>query len=744
MEDDDLEKPDDIAELEDYMEPLKFDVEPLREDFEECVVVDHLPIVDVTQTKAEKLLNVVRKLFGQVAADAGSAIVKLEMPSGADNKSLGFAFVEFDAKVAAEQAVKRVNGHPLDKKHIFRVTAYEEFKRLSELPSEYVEPETPPLKPLPDTVAWMTDAAARDQFVLRYAVNSGGSSALAEETGVFWSEAGRNPKPFYSGEREKSTGKVWCEREVKWSPKGAYLATFHEQGVMLWGGDGMQNLGRFKHNFRTERDCAQNMNGVNRLSFSPCERYLLTCNFRRHEEGESTVIIWDIAAKRPLRQMPLTFTKQGPAPEAGQPDERPRVPNLFKWSPDGNYIAHMGGEEKGTLLRQNSLIKIYALPSMGLLDSKSLRANGVMDFQWSPTDNVISYWAAESGNQPARVSLIEVPSRKELLQKNLFNVKTCVPEWQASGDYLAVTVVHHTKSKKTTFNNLNLFRIRDVGIPVETLEVKDQINFLAWEPKGGTRFGMITAEGSKPSVLFYCMKGPKKERAELTLLKKLESRAVSKLFWSPNGGYVVLAALHGHDDYSGSFEFYDVDELPDRGKEVEHYKANLVDWDPSGRIVTTAVVQPMHGLVYKFQMDNGYHLHTFQGETFYEKNMEKFYSFSWRPRPPCLLDAAAQKAVIKNLRKYERRFGRADEEKKKSRDLIKLREFQVMRDQIRRTLAERKRSESFALMRAERARRRMELNGGGIADADAEDSYVVEQVTREVIVSEKEETVRML
>ena len=83
MEDDDLEKPDDIAELEDYMEPLKFDVEPLREDFEECVVVDHLPIVDVTQTKAEKLLNVVRKLFGQVAADAGSAIVKLEMPRGA-------------------------------------------------------------------------------------------------------------------------------------------------------------------------------------------------------------------------------------------------------------------------------------------------------------------------------------------------------------------------------------------------------------------------------------------------------------------------------------------------------------------------------------------------------------------------------------------------------------------------------------------------------------------------------------
>jgi translation initiation factor 3 subunit B len=738
MSEPELKVPDDIDDLEDFMDDgyLSFEVEPMSESLTEAVVVDGMPVVDVTTDKKQKLLNVLTKFFGQVASDSGAKIVSMSMPAGDDNKSLGFAFIEFDKSEAAVAAVKRVNGHRLDKKHVFRVTAYEEFQRISELAAEYTEPPEPPLKPLPDTTSWMTDSLSRDQFALRY--SAGGT----EETGVFWSEASRNPVLFYGGEREKTNGKMWCERGVKWSPKGAYLATFHEQGVMIWGGDGMQNLGRLKHDCRNQREKQNNENGVNRLSFSPCERFMVTCNERPREQGESTVIVWDLATKKALRQMPLTFTKQGPMPPPGHPDERQLHPNYFRWSPDGNYLAHMAGEEKGGIFENNSLIKVYSLPSMTLLDSKSLRCNGVKDFQWSPTDNVISYWAAESGNQPARVSLIELPSRKEVLQKNLFNVKQCLLTWHEGGDYLAVTVVHHTKSKKTEFMNLNLFRIREAGIPVETLEIgQKQIMFLSWEPNG-TRFGMIVAEGAKPSVLFYCMKGPKKERQELTLLKKLEQRDVSHLFWSPNGGYIVLAALQGFNDYSGNFEFYDVDEMPERGTEMEHYRANAVDWDPSGRIVATAVVQPMHGMVYKFQMDNGYHLHTFQGETFYEKNMEKFYAFSWRPRPPSLLDAAAKKSVIKNLRKYERKFERADKLSKEKRNLFKLRDFQKMRDEIRIRISERSEHPSFGEMIQLRTQMRTELTGG--YDIHAEENFVVEQITREVVLSEKEETVRMM
>ena len=51
------------------------------------------------------------------------------------------------------------------------------------------------------------------------------------------------------------------------------------------------------------------------------------------------------------------------------------------------------------------------------------------------------------------------------------------------------------------------------------------------------------------------------------------------------------------------------------------FRCNYVEWDPSGRIVATAVTQPFDGAFYKFQMDNGYKLHTFQGEDFFEKQV---------------------------------------------------------------------------------------------------------------------------
>jgi len=49
--------------------------------------------------------------------------------------------------------------------------------------------------------------------------------------------------------------------------------------------------------------------GVNRLVFSPCERYMLTCNFRNPREGESTVLFWDIREAKILRKFAMTFTQ---------------------------------------------------------------------------------------------------------------------------------------------------------------------------------------------------------------------------------------------------------------------------------------------------------------------------------------------------------------------------------------------------------------------------------------------------
>ena len=52
----------------------------------------------------------------------------------------------------------------------------------------------------------------------------------------------------------------WTDTYVRWSPLGTYLATFHRQGVALWGGPEFERLARFGHN------------GVQLIDFSPCER----------------------------------------------------------------------------------------------------------------------------------------------------------------------------------------------------------------------------------------------------------------------------------------------------------------------------------------------------------------------------------------------------------------------------------------------------------------------------------------
>ena len=70
------------------------------------------------------------------------------------------------------------------------------------------------------------------------------------------------------------------------------------------------------------------------------------------------------------------------------------------------------------------------------------------DFAWSPSDKIISYWVPEDQNVPARVTLIEIPSRKELSSKNLFNVADCKMHWQKSGDYLCVKVDRYSKKKE--------------------------------------------------------------------------------------------------------------------------------------------------------------------------------------------------------------------------------------------------------------------------------------------------------
>ena len=176
--------------------------------------------------------------------------------------------------------------------------------------------------------------------------------------------------------------------------------------------------------------------GVRLVQFSPCENYLVTWaeepleNYENHanpalretfgpEDEGNQYIIWDIKTNRVLRTFPADKVVQ-------KGDEPPRVQwPAFKWSPDDLYVARC---------LVNQAIQVYELPVMGLLDKKSVKIEGVQDFEWCPMsdwdakkagkarENMFAYWQPEAANQPARVSLMAVPSRTVLRSKNLFNV----------------------------------------------------------------------------------------------------------------------------------------------------------------------------------------------------------------------------------------------------------------------------------------------------------------------------------
>lgn len=85
------------------------------------------------------------------------------------------------------------------------------------------------------------------------------------------------------------------------------------------------------------------------------------------------------------------------------------------------------------------------LQSFTLLDKKSIVAKGIRsvvlmyvwecwlgciqtylmnrDFSWSPTDNLVAYWVPGRDSIPAKIIIIELPSRKEICTKSRHEVK---------------------------------------------------------------------------------------------------------------------------------------------------------------------------------------------------------------------------------------------------------------------------------------------------------------------------------
>ncbi|KAJ5623896.1 Eukaryotic translation initiation factor 3 subunit B [Penicillium lagena] len=609
----------------------------LEEGLDTFIVIDGLPVVPA-DSKQKLVKFLLRKLnaVGHTSEDA------VFMPLTDKGMSEGFAFVEYETPEQAVAAVKQLHGTPLDKKHTLQVNKLmdiERYGREGRVEEEYKAPEMEPFKEKEHLRSWMGDANARDQFALY----------RGDKVGVFWNNKGNPPENVVDRAH-------WTQLFVQWSPKGTYLASVHPQGVQLWGGASFSKQKQFPHPF------------VQLIEFSPLEGYITTWSSRpiqveegqpvlTYEEDGKNIIVWDIESGKPLRSFVSHDLTAGPIPEGEmQPKKKVQWP-AFKWSADEKYVARM---------LQGQSLSIYELPRMNLLGKTSVKIEGVNDFEWSPAtvsregtkqyEQLLCFWTPEIGSNPARVAMMTVPTKEIVRTRNLFNVSDVKLHWQSQGAYVCVKVDRHSKSKKSMATNLEIFRVKEKGVPVEVVDsLKDTVINFAWEPNG-SRF---------TAVSFFATEKKGSTAGNFKLVRTVEKKTSNGIYWSPKGRFVVVATVHSQSSFD--MDFWDMDfegEKVEAEKDLaanlqlmktaEHYGVTDIDWDPTGRYVVSSAS------VWTHSMENGWNMHTFSGTTLSENPTEKFKQFSWRPRPATLLSKEEQKQVRKNLREYSKEFEEED------------------------------------------------------------------------------------
>ncbi|KAH8981791.1 translation initiation factor eIF-3b [Lactarius hatsudake] len=613
----------------------------LKEGFDHILVVDGVPVID--KSKLEKLLAKIAKEFTR-----RSDICYRLNPHR-------YAFIEFRNADAATYALNELNGHPFDAKHTFLVNRFTDIEKFADLDETYVELQREEYLTKEHLRAWLADPQGRDQCV----------TYRGDEVSIRW-----HGRPSQCEVAFEDNQNLRTESYVSWSPLGTYIAALYRQGIRLYGGPSFQLQARFFHPF------------VRLIDFSPCEQYLGPRSFSAEDEGNN-IAIWDIKTGHLLRTFPSIL------PEGEGAKQQMAWPAL-KWSPDDKYTAR---------LTPGQLISVYELPSMGLQGKKSLKIEGVVDFEWcphgekeqedaakaskKPTENMLAYWTPEVANQPARVTLLDFPGRTDWASPFIDgdgaysptpSSVSCIGKIKAI--FFAYVSTGIPKRKKSIFCNLEIFRVREKDFPVEVVELKDTVTDFSWEPKG-ERFVIVSSSDPnlgnpgpgvtiKTDVSFYQLD---RSKTDFKLLRTLAGRTTNTIRWSPRGRHVVLATVGSTS--KSELEFWDLDfnsddvVKKDPPKEdwnsgiqqlgvADHYGVTDVECDPSGRYLATAASAWTHTI------ENGYAIWDFRGQEIEKRLLDRFKQILWRSRAPSLLTKEQKRTIRRNLKEYARAFDEAD------------------------------------------------------------------------------------
>jgi len=599
---------DDISE-EDLVGDILEQAPKESDSLDTVIIVDHIPVVG--DAKLGKLKTIIRKVFSKF----GNVVNEYYPMENGETK--GFIFLEYSNASDAQHAVKTANGYKLDKNHTFAVNSFSDFEKYQDVTQEWVPPEPRPYKDRGNLQSWLLDPDCQDQYLVVYT----DMEKTGQTFGAVLQHGHTAPNPI-----DKRSN--WTDSFMAWSPKGTYMATMHRQGVCIWGGkdaDGkLERINRFNHT------------SSQLIDWSPCERYLVTYSQEadNNPQDPNAIAIHDIRSGQRKRGFHAGTARQWP---------------VFQWSHDGKYFAR----------QQEESLYIYETPSFGLMDKKSIRIPDMKDFSWSPCQNYLVYWVPEVKDTPARVVVMEIPSRREVRVKNLFHVSDCKMHWQKNGDYLCVKVERFTKSKKGVYYNLELFRMKDKEIAVDTLEIKDAVTAIEFEPNG-SKFCVVHGESPRICASFYQLQETQQRKVEL--IKTLEKRTVNTICWAPTGQFCVLAGLRS---MNGVLEFVDTSDMSIMATD-DHYMATDIEWDPSGRYFMSGVSFWQH------RVDNGYFIWSFQGKILQRHALKEFCSFLWRPRPKSLLTEEDKNAIKKDMKRYQKMFEAKDKMSmtKASKELI--------------------------------------------------------------------------
>jgi translation initiation factor 3 subunit B len=185
----------------------------------------------------------------------------------------------------------------------------------------------------------------------------------------------------------------------------------------------------------------------------------------------------------------------------------------MQWSPDGKYLARLEKDAATKL----ELLKVYEAPTFSLLGGASIRAVGASSYSWSPKGaNLIAWWTPERENQGTSVDLVHIPTKETIRHRTLFNIEKCSLVWHPDGAFLAVVAAKAVRKKKAKGDKpresvpsgsagftVEILRLKEKGVPVETLDFKERVKSLSWEPNSN-RFAIVLGDGpSTYNIAFY-------------------------------------------------------------------------------------------------------------------------------------------------------------------------------------------------------------------------------------------------